>query len=97
MLARGEKTWDARRHDIADDRIYRLSWGQWEKDPPEGRQPSWGPVEAFVSFLNKVTREVLQFRFRGLEFADWAPGWCFIILGGLVRRYKQEDRYGDGQ
>lgn len=81
MLADGTKTWDARRYDMSDDRIYRLSRGQWKKDPTR-----WLLVEQLVCFQNKATGEVLTFRFSGLEFAPWAPGWCFIILGGLVVR-----------
>ncbi|MBA7660379.1 MAG: hypothetical protein GH143_02550 [Calditrichaeota bacterium] len=83
-LKEGRKTWDARLHDISDDRIYRLSWGKWEDKPPHGRQPVYLPQETFVHFLNKKTGQLLRFRFRGLEFAPWAPGWCFIGLGGLV-------------
>lgn len=83
MLADGTKTFDARRYDMSDDRIYRLSWGQWRKDPS-----CWLLVEQLVSFQNKVTGEVLTFRFTGLEFASWAPGWCFIILGGLMVRQE---------
>lgn len=84
LMAEGKKTWDARLHDISDDRIYRLSLGMWDTD--EGRQPYYKPTEDIVSFLNKVTGEVLMFRFRELEFVVWAPGWVFIQLGGLVAR-----------
>jgi hypothetical protein len=84
LLKDGRRTWDARLHDISDDRIYRLSWGQWEASPPPGRKPTYNPVEPFVSFLNKDTGEILKFRFAGLEFVPWAPGWCFIQLGGLI-------------
>ena len=84
MLRDGLKTWDARLHDMADERIYRLSWGKWDRGPAPGRQPSYLPQEEFVHFLNKLTGQLLKFRFRGLEFTSWAPGWCFIVLGGLV-------------
>jgi hypothetical protein len=85
-LADGTKTWDYRRYDMSDDRIYRLCWGSWEKDPPPGRQPTWSPDVFFVSFLNKATGEVLKFRYRGMEFVPWAPGWTFLMLGGLIER-----------
>jgi hypothetical protein len=86
MLAHGTKAWDARYHDISDDRIYELSLGAWEKDMPPGRQPAWWPSVSTISFLNKATGEVLKFRYRGMEFVPWAPGWCFLQLGGLVER-----------
>lgn len=86
MLKEGKKTWDARFHDMSDDRIYRLSWGHWAKSGLpgnlSGRQPSYLPDETHVRFLNKLTGQVLEFRFGELEFADWAPGWCFIQLRG---------------
>jgi hypothetical protein len=84
LLKDGRKAWDARLYDISDERIYRLSWGQWEPSPPPGRKPEYHPVEPFVGFLNKDTGETARFRFTGLQFADWAPGWCFIMLGGLI-------------
>ncbi len=89
-LADGTKTWDYRRYDLndlSDDRISRLSLGFWEKDSPPWRQPAWSPDVSFVSFLNKATGEVLKFRYRGMEFVPWAPGWCFLQLGDLVARY----------
>ncbi|MFW6125507.1 MAG: hypothetical protein ACOC58_00215 [Chloroflexota bacterium] len=79
ILADGTKQWDARRWDLSDDRIYRLAWGHLD-DPPLGAQPTWFPREQFISFLNKATGEQLTFRLSRLEFADWAPGWVFIIL-----------------
>jgi hypothetical protein len=82
MMREGRKTWDGRFHDISDERIYRLSWGQWQEFP--GRQPSYMPVEPFVNFLNKKTGQILRFRFAELQFTPWAPGWCFIIVCGLV-------------
>ena len=92
MLASGEKTWDARRHDMGDDRIYHLSWFQWHPpgDFPQahhGGGPTWRPTVASVAFKNKVTGEILQFRYRGMEFTPWSPGWCFLILGELENRY----------
>ena len=83
MLASGEKMWDARRWDMADERIRRLAAGKWFKTPP-AVLPYWLPVEPFVDFENKATGQVLRRRLLGLEFAAWAPGWVFIILCGIV-------------
>jgi hypothetical protein len=84
MLANGTKNWDARRYDMKDERIVRLSGGHWEKHTTLGRSLSYLPDETFVCFENRLTGQVLQFRFAGLRLTGWAPGWCFIILGGLV-------------
>jgi len=75
MLADGTKTFDMRRWDLADDRIYRLAWGHVEG------QEAWIPNESSVSFLNKATGELLTFEYVGVEFTEWAPGWAFILLG----------------
>lgn len=103
MLARGEKTWDARRHDMADDRIYRLSWGtgtltdqnssvtghlSYGPDTSPPWKHKWVPDEPTVSFQNKDTGEVLTFRYLGMEFTPWSPGWCFLLLGELVEGGK---------
>lgn len=87
MLKDRRKTWDARLHDMGDDRIYRLSWGRFA-DPSLiiNQAPKYVPEEPTVRFLNKETGAVLEFWFRGLRFADFAPGWCFIILGN--RKWK---------
>ena len=45
------------------------------------RSQSWSPDEKEVSFLNKATGELLTFEYLGVEFADWAPGWGFLLLG----------------
>ena len=98
-MAEGKKCWDARFFDISDDRIYRLCWGSWESNPPRGRrlrQPAYIPEEVKVCFLNKATGEVLQFRFNGIEFTDWAPGWCFIQLGGIIARYDADHKLVSG-
>ena len=110
-LASGERAYDPRRWDIADERIYRLSWGHFFD--PRGRTPEgpgvslremnhllWGRAggrvwvadEKEVSFVNKVTGEILTFEYLGVEFADWAPGWGFLILGKLQRREKELSR-----
>ena len=82
-LADGTKTWDARRYDLEDSRIYRLACGSFSP-APAGRKPDYQPGETFCHFVNKQTGELLQFRYRGMEFVPWAPGWCFLQLGGLV-------------
>lgn len=87
MLRQGTKSWDARHYDMSDPRMHRLAQGHWEQDPPPGRRPYYQSDETFVCFLNKLTGETLQFRFRGLITPGWAPGWCFIQLGGLVATY----------
>jgi len=90
MMAKGIKSWDERVHDVTDERILRLSKGHWEKNPMPGRMSSYLMDEAFVCFENKLTGQILQFRFRGLIFARFAPGWCFIELGGLVAKYDKD-------
>jgi hypothetical protein len=40
-------------------------------------------VEA-ITFLNVVTRQTMTRRYLGMEFADWAPGWCFLLVGEQV-------------
>lgn len=37
--------------------------------------------EKAVSFIDKGTGEILTFAYVGMEFAAWAPGWCFLRLG----------------
>ncbi len=86
-LADGTKPWDARLFDLSDDRIYRLARGKFD-EPPDGRQPCYLPEEESICFLNKITGEVLEFRYRGMEFVPWAPGWCFLQLGGLFSRLE---------
>jgi hypothetical protein len=90
MMAKGIKTWDAQPNVLTDERILRLSRGHWEKNPPAGRMPYYVMDEEFVCFENKLTGQVLQFRFRGLTHARFAPGWCFIELSGLVATYDKD-------
>ncbi len=90
MLRQGVKTWDARRFDISDERIRRLLLGHWEKDPPLGRRPLYEYNEPFVWFMNKLTGQTLQFRYRGFTTPGWATGWCFLQLGGLVATYDAD-------
>ena len=94
------KPFDMRRYDMADDRIYRLAWGQARRThgvvsyapPTEGRlqrEPGqtladvtlWEPEVESIEFENKATGKILVRRYLGMEFTDWAPGWCFLVLG----------------
>lgn len=72
------KPFDMRRYDLADDRIYALSWGRQTGDA------EWQPDVGAVTFVNKATGEELTRDYRGMEFAKWAPGWCFLILGHRI-------------
>ena len=94
-LADGTKTWDARRHDISDERIYRLSRGKFDRESRLDRQPFYSLEEIFIHFENEQTGAILQFRYRGMEFVPWAPGWCFLQLGGLVSRSVSPESRGD--
>ncbi len=69
------KPFDMRRHDMADNRIYRLALSYY----PDGR-----PEVDAITFLNIATRATLTRRYLGMEFTDWAPGWCFLLLGERV-------------
>ena len=83
------KPFDMRRWDMADDeRIYRLSSGHCADGRgvtaiPQIDREGWGwlPDEKEVSFVNKVTGELLTFEYLGVEFEPWAPGWGFLLLG----------------
>jgi len=90
-MASGERSFDMRRWDLSDHRIYRLSLGHWEKLDETlgalvGRQPEWTVNEPFISFRNKATTEILVCRYSGMEFTRWAPGWVFLIFTGIIRR-----------
>jgi len=79
MLRDGRKTWEARWWETSDERCYKLIWGT--------RHPGgmWVPDVKEVSFVNKVTGEVLTFEYKGVECFPWAPAWGFIMLGALLR------------
>ena len=78
-----------RRWNLADERIYRLAWGHSSHGVGFRASPAvsplyredWQPNEKEVSFVNKATGELLSFEYLGVEFADWAPGWGFLLLG----------------
>lgn len=72
------KPFDLRRHDTTDDRIYRLKFGRTD---PDG---TFWPDVRTITFWNNATRATLTRRYLGMEFADWAPGWCFLLVGERV-------------
>lgn len=86
MLKSGQKTWEARPWNTSDERICRLNQFEekvvWNSNGLLERHAS--PVEETVGFENKATGELLTFRYEGLEFEPWAPGWAFICLGDQV-------------
>jgi hypothetical protein len=44
----------------------------------------WEPEVESITFENKATGETLTRRYLGMEFTDWAPGFCFLLLGERV-------------
>lgn len=74
------KPFDMRRDDHDDNRIYRLKIGHRDA---EG---AWEPDVPAVTFHNTATGATLTRRYLGMEFTDWAPGWCFLLLGQRVAR-----------
>jgi hypothetical protein len=103
LNGRSAKPFNMRRWDMADERIYRLSWGthlektkQLEPGQTWGSiggipRPVWTPDEKEVWFVNKATGELLGFEYLGLEFADWAPRFCFLLLGKRFHPPLEED------
>lgn len=88
------KPFDMRRNELGDDRIYRLTWGTCEGlagpytshvIPHHPPLKGWEPEVKSITFKNKATGETLIRRYVGMEFTDWAPGWCFLVLGERVR------------
>lgn len=94
MFDGGQKQFDFRRWDLSDERIHHLAGGHWEDAGMKGAMPWWEPDVALISFENKATGQVVTFRYRGMEFTPWAPGWVFLILGGIVRRSPPPDHLG---
>ena len=76
MLVSGEKTWDARQWDEADERIIRLT------SNPLGLKSV--PTEPLVAFLNKGSGQVATFQYKAALAYPWAPGWAFLLLGARV-------------
>ena len=83
MLRDGSKPFDMRKYDLSDDRIRRLAWGHAR--PRSFGETRWVPMETVVSFQDKETGEIQMFEYQGMEFAPWAPGWCFLLLGRQLR------------
>lgn len=98
MLASSEKTWDARRWDVDDPRILKLCKGHHRVVGPSRviglPIQRWLFDEPHVCFLNKETGEILKMQFEGLNFTDFAPGWVFLKLGGIVERKLAPGEYG---
>lgn len=90
MLRKGIKTWDARMVDLKDERFQRLYAGHYEKNSEQGRRPFYRYNEEFICYENKLTGQILEFRYRGLTFPGWAPGWVFFQLGGLVATFDKD-------
>lgn len=83
MLTTGEKTWDARKWDLGDERIQRLA-KMVREELPVGGYASF-PLEEQVAFLNKASGQIAVFQYKGYHhLVDWAPGWCFLLLGERV-------------
>lgn len=89
MLADGSKTWDARKFDPQDERIHRLA--RWTHGPALGEDKRRGlestlyhPKENWVAFQNKASGQVATFAYEGMVMQEWAPGWCFLLLGQRI-------------
>ncbi|MFH1485224.1 MAG: hypothetical protein ABIH46_04060 [Chloroflexota bacterium] len=86
QMASGQKTWAEWRHDLTDDRIYRLSWYRVDK-----WLNAFEPIEKYVGFQNEETGKLLRCHYRGMEFDGVAPGRCRIVVGDLVGRYGKKE------
>ncbi|KKM87068.1 hypothetical protein LCGC14_1272710 [marine sediment metagenome] len=84
LMAQGKKPWAAIPYDLSDPVLYSLLSFEWEKEAPLGRQPDWQPKEAIICFRNKADGEILSCRYNGWEVVDWAPGWVFILVSGIL-------------
>lgn len=91
MMANGNKWWDARRYDLGDDRIHRLS--RVTKRATIRQIIPWAirPEVDRVWFINKATGEGLAFEYLRMEFAPWATDWCFLVLGQLLETLHADD------
>ena len=91
-LEDGTRSFDMRWWDIADDRIYAMSWSR----PLEPVNTAFPDLQAkvweaeHISFRDKETDEVLTFFYKGVEFPEWAPAWGFIQLGERVNAEGEE-------
>ena len=83
MFRDGSRKFDMRRFDRQDARIVRLSATHVQKSGGK-KDPSIVGVtydEAAVKFVDKDTSEVITFAYQGMVLEDWAPEWCFLLLG----------------
>lgn len=78
MLKSGERKFDMRRDDKTDARIRDLD----SFYVADGRLVIDVPV---ITFLNKATGESATFKYITVRRPEWAPGWCFLILGKEVK------------
>lgn len=78
------------KHDLSDQRVYDLSWGTFPALDPDDRVQTtpqvrnyslsvWQPDVTTITFF-RSTHQVSRL-YLGMEFTDWAPGWCFLRLG----------------
>ena len=74
----GSKTWDARLVDLSDDRIYALRYTS-TRDAGAKQEVETITFADFEGAGDRIT-----FRYDRMEFVDWAPGWCFLVLGEQV-------------
>lgn len=84
LLMDRTKRWYAAKWDITDDRMYRLSQGHAWHGSVSTHVDRWVPEVDHVVFRNEDTGEYLSLEFMGIEFAPWAVGWAFLILGEVV-------------
>ncbi len=84
VMKQGIKPWDARMVDLDDPRFLRLFRSHWQDNRHVPGLQENVPDEPYICFLNKLTGQTLQFRYRGFINMGWAPGWCFFLLGSLV-------------
>ncbi len=80
MMRRGEKPFDIRRHDMSDDRIYRLMWCDVDHNP----------IVKEVGFIDKASGETLYYSYLGVAFTDAMPGWCILRLGAMTALVRPE-------
>lgn len=85
--------WGHLPRDLNDEEGFHPGGTQWEHTTQDGLQvgDEWVPDEKEVSFVNKETGELLTFEYLGVEFADWAPGFGFLLLGKRLHPPVEED------
>lgn len=60
--------------------------GRLRRNPDQSghRLTVWEPEVESITFENKETGETLIRRYLGMQFEQWAPGWCFLLIGERV-------------